>query len=122
MIDDVAGLVLNDPDIGAEDILVVLRDGTLINCRAKVTHLAESVDQLKSAFSRSGLNAWIAESDVPSFEDADHIVTAARVTHRVLDTERVAGSIRFELLSTEGRPPSDHDFRSQDFGIDFGIG
>ena len=123
MIEDVAALVLNDPDIGAVDIVVVLRDGSLINTRAKLTHLPESVDQLKSAFSRSGLNAWVAESDVPSYEGVDHIVTAARVTHRVLDTERVGGSIRFQLLSTEGAPPAAADFRIQDFsGVDFGVG
>ena len=122
MIEDVAALVLNDPDIGAVDIVAAADDGTLYHCRALFTHLPESVDQLKSAFSRSGLNAWVAASDLPAYADISHIVTVGGVTHRVLDRERVAGSVRFQLLSVEGAPPAAADFRVQDFGADFNVG
>ena len=122
MIEDVAALVLNDPDIGATDVVAATDDGTLYHCRALFTHLPESVDQLKSAFSRSGLNAWVAASDLPAYADISHIVTVGGVTHRVLDRERVAGSVRLELLSVEGVPPAAADFRIQDFGADFNVG
>ena len=122
MIEDVAALVLNDPDIGAVDIVAATDDGTLYHLKALFTHLPESVDQLKSAFSRSGFNAWIAASDLPAYADVTHIVMANHVTYRVLDREPVAGSVRFQLLSVEGAPPAAADFRIQDFGADFNVG
>ena len=123
MIEDVAALVMNDPDIGGEDILVVLRDGTLVNTRAKVTFLFSiRRPAQKRVLAIRPQCVDRGESDLPVYEGADFIVTAARVTYRILDTERVAGSIRFQLLPTEGRRPSDHDFRSQDFGgVDFAV-
>ena len=122
MIEDIAALVLNDPDIHGVDIVAAADDGTLYHCRALFTHLPESVDQLKSAFSRSGLNAWVAASDLLAYADITHIVMANHVTYRVLDRERVAGSVRFQLVSTEGARPAAADFRVQDFGVDFNVG
>ena len=122
MIEDVAALVLNDPDAGAVDVVAATDDGTLYHLKALFTHLPESTDQLKSAFSRSGFNAWVAASDLPAYADVSHIVTVGGVTHRVLDRERVAGSVRFQLLSTEGAAPAAADFRVQDFGADFNVG
>ena len=122
MIEDIAADILNDPDFGAVDIVASTDDGTLYHLKALFTHLPESVDQLKSAFARSGLNAWVAVSDLPAYADVSHIVTVGSVTHRVLDRERVAGSVRFQLLSVEGAPPAAADFRIQDWGADFNVG
>ena len=122
MTDDVAALVLNDPDVDSVDIVAATDDGTLYHLKALFTHLPESTDQLKSAFSRSGLNAWAAVSDLPAYADVSHIVTVGGATHRVLDRERVAGSVRFQLVSVEGAPPAAADFRIQDWGADFNVG
>ena len=119
MIEDVAAFVLNDPDIGGQDATVMLDDGALIGpVQAKFTDLAESVDQLKSAFARSGLNCWIAVSDLPSYRKAQFVMsTFGCCTHRVLDREVVAGSVRFQLVESPSMFPdfSPLDFSSEDF-------
>ena len=122
MIEDVAALVLLDPDIGAVDVICSLYDGTLVSAKALITELAESPDQLKSAFSRSGLNAWISAAAVPDYSRVQYLVTAEHVTYRVLDREREADSVRLMLASTEGISSFAGDFSGLDFSdADFDV-
>ena len=105
MLDDIAADILNDTDVSAPWISSPSdrRRHALPPARLSFTHLPEAVEQLKSAFSRSGLNAWVAVSDLPAYADVSHIVTVGGVTHRVLDRERVAGSVRFRVAIGRGR-------------------
>ena len=118
--EDVSAIVLADADIGSVEVVVVLGSGNLHTVRAVVTELDETQDQLKSAFSRSGLLAWIAVSALPNYADAESMIVPGHGRQRVLDTQRVAGTVRFMLVTA---PTAVGDFNPGDFlSMDFSTG
>ena len=122
MIEDVAALVLTDPDAGAVALTLERFDGTSYPVVGIVTHLAEDVGQLKAAFSRSGFNAWVPSVDVLDLHDLAFVVLADGNRHGVIDAELETGSVRFQLQRVATQS-SVGDFDPRDFfGGDFHTG
>ena len=122
MNEDVAALVLTDPDAGAVAMSLERFDGTSYEVVGIATHLSEDVGQLKAAFSRSGFNAWVPSVDVLDPKDVAFVVLADGNRHRALDAEVETGSVRFQLQPVATQS-SVGDFDPADFSpADFHTG
>ena len=96
MIEDVAALVLTDPDAGAVALTLERYDRLVPTRSWESSHIsAEDVGQLKAAFSRSGYNAWIPSVDVLDPKEVAFVVLADGNRHR---RDRRGGRDRFGPL------------------------
>ena len=100
--------------------------GTRTVTRGTFARLEQTEGELGSAFSRSGLNAWVS---TPANTDEVEFVVVDGTTYRALDEERVLGAFdttRFQLVETTDviLPPITvvKHFDPADFGSDFNTG
>ena len=100
--EDVAALVLTDPDAGAIALSLERFDGTTYEVVGIATHLSEDVGQLKTDSAAPASHAWVPSVDVLDPKDVAFVVLPDANRHRVIDADL---SRRLRAASNSRRSP-----------------